>query len=951
MKTKLKIVLIHSIFVFFFNDQISAQVSYGGEPYSFTNTNSAIKRTKSGSIQVNSYKVKDINIEDINKELDSLNLCKECNNGFYYGKEIDTQINFFKSAQSFEVAENEKIWILKIESDKAEGYQFIFNSFYLDKNAKLFIYNEDKSMLLGSFTSENNRVDSTFLTQYINGKNIYIEYIGTSESETSNFFIDKIVYIFNPCFSENKGPFSKESSAACHINTACVAGQGFDVEIKSTVMILRKENNNYWGNCSGVLVNDGVNYSVSKKPYIFSSNHCYEDKDGKLSNLNDWLFLFRHEATSCDSDGSDVSNNTTKSALGATVLSRDEQSKRSDYLLLQLNNSVVDISQYDIVFAGCDLDESFITPGTFGFPSVGVHHPKGDVKKIFISEEEAQSTGWNKPGNDHWKVLATKGFKVEPASSGSPLFNSDHQVIGVCHGGDDKITCNSDDEKFRHSVYGKLSDANINNKLMKHFTGTKIIPYYPPNPSVNCKDLSIVIDDAINRIEDQKSTVEIGIRGGTTADSELVSIELIINKQPFDNEIFDPSNGEHYYKFYYENQYETLVYYYNNISRATANFDLPAFTKPGEYEAIIQASRACSGFSKVNTKKFKIIVTSPGTCTCGRIDLQIMGDQEKYAPGSVITAKESTEVFNEKTPILFPKNSASSLLETPCDKVLGECGLYVIPQFYGITKRIWNFNDITISSDDYNTAIEYIETNPGIYYEPSMKNIELNNPGIYKLKVQMNLSRGYYNSSLCDPKANTLLKPANNIPSEILHASKTIIVADCAGYKYINKIDHPLLSIKSSDEKDIGAGTIEIQNIVFDTNKEYAVEAYKSIRLKKGIHIKKGTTFRAKITPCPEVTQAKLYESKAATDINNVSDFTSKITIYPNPCYGIINIKATDGVNINSTEIYDINGILKYRNSIINIYELDISFLEDGMYVLKVSSDLGVSTHKVVLRK
>jgi len=71
------------------------------------------------------------------------------------------------------------------------------------------------------------------------------------------------------------------------------------------------------------------------------------------------------------------------------------------------------------------------------------------------------------------------------------------------------------------------------------------------------------------------------------------------------------------------------------------------------------------------------------------------------------------------------------------------------------------------------------------------------------------------------------------------------------------------------------------------------------------------------------------------------TDFNHSITVYPNPVSDILNINA-DGIQ--TVEVYDIAGrlVLKTADSSVNVTEL-----RPGMYVVKVTTASGVSTHKV----
>jgi len=75
---------------------------------------------------------------------------------------------------------------------------------------------------------------------------------------------------------------------------------------------------------------------------------------------------------------------------------------------------------------------------------VGIHHPVGDVKKISLDLDLVTSYGypatWGPgnclaPSNTHWLVDFDQGT-TQGGSSGSPLFNENHRIVGQLHGGE-----------------------------------------------------------------------------------------------------------------------------------------------------------------------------------------------------------------------------------------------------------------------------------------------------------------------------------------------------------------------------------------------------------------------------------------------------------------------------------------------------------------------------------
>jgi len=76
---------------------------------------------------------------------------------------------------------------------------------------------------------------------------------------------------------------------------------------------------------------------------------------------------------------------------------------------------------------------------------VGIHHPAGDVKKISFDNDLLTSYNdyltWSPclcttPPNTHWRIDFDQGT-AQGGSSGSPIFNQNHRIVGQLHGGDD----------------------------------------------------------------------------------------------------------------------------------------------------------------------------------------------------------------------------------------------------------------------------------------------------------------------------------------------------------------------------------------------------------------------------------------------------------------------------------------------------------------------------------
>jgi len=80
------------------------------------------------------------------------------------------------------------------------------------------------------------------------------------------------------------------------------------------------------------------------------------------------------------------------------------------------------------------------------------------------------------------------------------------------------------------------------------------------------------------------------------------------------------------------------------------------------------------------------------------------------------------------------------------------------------------------------------------------------------------------------------------------------------------------------------------------------------------------------------------------------SFFKNNLSIYPNPTKGILNINSDTNVTINNAVLTDLNGrIIKSVNLTgVNNPTIDITDVNTGIYFIKVTTDQGVGTSKVI---
>lgn len=355
---------------------------------------------------------------------------------FRFGYEIDADIDIKKDGLQKEFHNGDKLWLLKIHSKGAFSINLIYDNFKLSKGSAFFIYNEDKTEILGAFTPElcNNK-DNVFATGLVQGDTIILEYY-EPESANGVIHINKVIH----------GYRLLNDSASCNIDVMCTLGDDWRNEIRAVCLIIIGG-----GAGSGCLIN---NTSKDFKPYILTARHNFFDDTNTGSTPNrspgTSVFRFKFWKPNC---GSGTPSTPYQEHNGAYLRA---QYRPTDFALLELTSRP---NIPNLYCAGWDRTTTAASNAT------GIHHPRGDAMKICYSQNPATGVTWpgfSSPAGalDHWRVTFNQGI-VQHGSSGSPLFNPSKRIVGQLHGYQNNICSQTDNNCFcniqpRIGEYGKF---------------------------------------------------------------------------------------------------------------------------------------------------------------------------------------------------------------------------------------------------------------------------------------------------------------------------------------------------------------------------------------------------------------------------------------------------------------------------------------------------------------
>lgn len=422
----LAILLLTTLFGF----TTMAQISEGGIPASFTSSD--LKE----HYNVNTFAKPDLAQLMLEDQMNA--------ESPYPGPErmacaVTVKLDLKKAGSRETLADGSTLWRLKIIVPDALALGICYSDFHLPTGSTLFLYNKSKTQVIGAFTSENNHESRLFANEFIQGDEVTLEYREEAGiSGEAAVFISEVAYAYR-FISFNYDGLQRDQSWPCMINVKCEEGNGWEDQMQGIARISLKAGA-YWYWCSGSLIN---NTSNDRTPYFLTAEHCGEG--ASAGDMNQWLFYFNYQASYCSSNYGPSSNTTTGCSLKAKDVSGYDG---SDFELVKLNTTPP--SSYNVYYNGWNRTN---VPADSG---VGLHHPAGDIKKVSTYLDPMVSSLWWNGSPSHWRLSWSETVNgrsvMQGGSSGSPIFDQDHYIMGDLSGGTTSNSC----ETPSFAYYGKI---------------------------------------------------------------------------------------------------------------------------------------------------------------------------------------------------------------------------------------------------------------------------------------------------------------------------------------------------------------------------------------------------------------------------------------------------------------------------------------------------------------
>ncbi len=333
-----------------------------------------------------------------------------------------------------ELDSNFHLWQLRVYSENALSLNFGFTAYDLPKGARLSIYPVDYMGLddprgVRVFDSSDNEYHHELWTPVVISDDVIIELLMPTES-LGDYTLE--LTAINSGYRFFGEDLIEDKSGSCNVDVVCSEGDDWRSEINS-VGVISTGGSTF---CTGSMLN---NTAEDGTPYFLTANHCGITTSNDQSLVVYWNF----QSPTCGQHGGGSLN---QYMTGSSHLASNAA---SDFTLVLMDDPVD--PAHNVTFAGWD--RSTNDPSS----AIAIHHPSTDEKSISFEFDPTSTTTYLQnaiPGDGtHIRITDWDIGTTEPGSSGSPLFDQNHHVVGQLHGGYASCTSATSD------WYGRMSKS------------------------------------------------------------------------------------------------------------------------------------------------------------------------------------------------------------------------------------------------------------------------------------------------------------------------------------------------------------------------------------------------------------------------------------------------------------------------------------------------------------
>lgn len=411
MKTSFFFILNHekirtflTLFLLFLTNTLSGQIRYAeGEPA----PEDVAFFSMIGAGVDYFMELPDLNVDSIHFESEFYNKRVD---GLKFAHTFYTDFSPENAGINFTTNNGIRTWKLGIRSNGAYSIGLIFDRFDLPESGRMYLYNSDRSVILGPFTHKNKSTSKEFISAPILGDEIVVEYQQPSdETRHPSLHLSEVKHDY-------LGITNRSSPRFNSINLPCIPDVSCESAldtIKRSICLLIINGDTY---CTGTFVNNTAN---DGKIYLLTASHCLNYNAENGSRV---VAFLNYESPHCDNRIRGPEEFSMSGSICRAI------NNELDFALIEFLETPP--KDFRIHLSGWTVNSN----ASLNTPFTCIQHPNGDIKKyaeeldpLIITDADTL----NAYQQEHWYVRYWETGHTWSGSSGAGLFDKNKRLVGL----------------------------------------------------------------------------------------------------------------------------------------------------------------------------------------------------------------------------------------------------------------------------------------------------------------------------------------------------------------------------------------------------------------------------------------------------------------------------------------------------------------------------------------
>ena len=302
-----------------------------------------------------------------------------------------------------------RVWLMDVGSAGALGLRVHLESVHLPDGVRVVAYDPaNPAPEATAITAQSLFGETEVWTESIFSDRVVVECQVPPgvDLATVGFRATGLTHFFRSLFPK-PGTTGAKAAEGCENDVTCYPAWAGEASGVARIHFI-KGGNGYL--CTGCLLNTSPSTFID---YFLTANHCVGDQT-TASTLEAYWF---YQTSTCNGTPPSLGS-VPHTTGGADLLATQTRAAGNDFSFMRLRSPAPGGTEYAGWTTGSPSGADTLT---------SIHHPAGDYKRISFGNTTGNDANW-------WDMRWYNGV-TEHGSSGCPLYNTGHQVIGQLYGG------------------------------------------------------------------------------------------------------------------------------------------------------------------------------------------------------------------------------------------------------------------------------------------------------------------------------------------------------------------------------------------------------------------------------------------------------------------------------------------------------------------------------------